>query len=248
MRIDRIIGLTVLVLLLQGCVSVDEGPSQDERASAVNVQLGIGYLQQNNLELAEEKLSKALRQDPNSASAHNAYAILKDRLRQTEEAEYHYKRATELDRNDSQAANNYGTFLCRNKREKESVKYFLRAVENPLYGTPEFAYTNAAVCLMRVEDVVPAEDYLRKALTERSDFAPALLAMGGLKFDQGSYEDTKLYLDRFHLASQPTARSLWLSIQTAKGIDSSTDVSELVARLKEDFPDSREYEFAREYE
>ncbi|MDC1287848.1 tetratricopeptide repeat protein, partial [Gammaproteobacteria bacterium] len=126
MRIDKIVFLLLAMWLLQACVAVNPGQTQDEKASAVNVQLGIGYLQQNKLELASQKLTKALRQDPNSASAHNAYAILQERLNQLDLAENHYKKATKLDRNDAQAANNYGTFLCRNGRERESEKYFLQ--------------------------------------------------------------------------------------------------------------------------
>ena len=80
MRTEKLALLILLLGLLQGCVTVDPGKGKNEKASAVNVQLGIGYLQQNKLELASEKLSKALRQDPNSASAHNAYGILQDRL------------------------------------------------------------------------------------------------------------------------------------------------------------------------
>ena len=241
MHIDKIVGLLLMTVLLQACVAVDPRPSQDEKASAVNVQLGIGYLQQNNLELASQKLTKALRQDPKSASAHNAYAILQDRLNQLELAEYHYKQATKLDRNDSQAANNFGAFLCNNGRERESEKYFLQALDNPLYNTPEFAYTNAAVCLLKVDRVDSAREYLRKALTERSEFAPALLTMGGLLFDDMDYLEAKSYLDRYHLVRQPRASTLWLDIQIALKLDSEANVDELVQRLATYFPDSEEY-------
>jgi len=234
--------------MLQACVAVDEGQTQNEKASAVNVQLGIGYLQQGNLEVASEKLTKALRQDPDSASANNAYAILQDRLGQTELAEIHYKKATRLDPKDSGAANNYGRFLCMNGRELESEKYFNQALDNPLYSTPEVAYTNAAICLLRVEQVKPAKEYLRKALTEKSDFATALLAMGGLYFDEMDYANAQLYLDRFHLVAQPTPRSLWLSIRTALALDPEADISELVQRMGTDFPDSREYELWKAFE
>jgi type IV pilus assembly protein PilF len=242
LRINRTIGLLLLAGLLQACVAVNPGQTQDEKASAVNVQLGIGYLQQDKLSLADEKLAKALRQNPKSAAAHNAYAILQDRLKQTDKAEYHYRKATELDPKDSQAANNYGTFLCRNGRELESEKYFIRALDNPLYSTPEYAYTNAAVCLLRVKQIEPARDYLRKALTEKSDFAPALLAMGGLYFDEKDYATAQKYLDRYHLVAKPSPRSLWLAIRTSLSVDPNTDVSELVQRLGTDFPESKEYE------
>jgi len=143
----------LIMVLLSGCVTTSDRVPDNVKASAINVQLGMGYLQQDNMEQASEKLSKALRQDPNSASAHNAYGILQERLLQKEKAEEHYKIATELEPGNSAAANNYGTFLCRNKREAESEKYFLRAVENPLYNTPEYAYTNAALCLLTINSL-----------------------------------------------------------------------------------------------
>jgi type IV pilus assembly protein PilF len=248
LRIDKLFGLLLFVGLLQACVAVDPGQTQNEKASAVNVQLGIGYMQQDNLDLASEKLTKALRQDPESASAHNAYAILQERLKQMELAEHHYKEATELDPKNSQAANNYGAFLCRTGREVESEKYFLQALDNPLYSTPEFAYTNAAICLLKVAQIEPARKYLEKALTERSDFAPALLTMAGLLFDEMDYDNAKIYLDRYHLVATPSPRSLWLSIRTDLSIDPNTDVSALVQRLGTDYPDSEEYQFWKVWE
>ena len=245
MRINKIVSLLILLGLLQACMTVDsDQQTQDEKASAVNVQLGIGYLQQNNLDLANEKLTKALRQDPNSASVHNAYAILQERLLQTEKAEFHYKKATTLDPDNSQAANNYGAFLCRHGREMESEKYFIQALKNPLYSTPEFAYTNAALCLLQLgepSETAKAKEYLRKAIAAKSDFGPALLAMANLLFDEGEYTAAKPYLDRFHLVAKPTANSLWLAIRNTLQIDGQGDVTELAQRLGNEFPDSEEY-------
>ncbi|MGD2172751.1 MAG: type IV pilus biogenesis/stability protein PilW [Gammaproteobacteria bacterium] len=246
MRIDKLFALLLILGLLQACVAVNPQQTQNEKASAVNVQLGIGYLQQNKLDLASEKLEKALRQNPDSASAHNAYAILQDRLKQYDKAEYHYRRATELDPKDSQAANNYGAFLCRNGREREAEEYFLQAIKNPLYKTPEYAYTNAAICLLKVNRVEPAREYLRKALAAKSDFAAALIAMADILFDEGDYEGAKLYIDRYHLVARPSAKSLWLAIRNTLQLDTRADVSEYAQRLKEEYPDSEEYKAWRQ--
>jgi len=240
LRTEKLVVLILVLGLLQACVTVDPSKGKNEKASVINVQLGIGYLQQNNLELASEKLTKALRQDPNSASAHNAFAILQDRLLQADKAEYHYKKATSLDPKDSQANNNYGAFLCRNGRELESEEYFVRAVDNPLYSTPEYAYTNAAICLLKVNQRDSARKYLRKALAAKIDFAAALLTMGELEFNEGNHPSAKLYLDRYHLAAQANAKSLWLAIRIALELNSDGDVAELSQRLAE-FPDSQEY-------
>jgi len=230
------------VALLSGCVTTGDRVPDNVKASAVNVQLGMGYLQQNNMEQASEKLTKAIRQDPNSASAHNAYGILQERLLQNEKAEEHYQLATELDPTNSAAANNYGTFLCRNKRERESEEYFLQALENPLYNTPEYAYTNAALCLLRIDEKDRAKEYLRKALAARSDFSTALVSMARIEFEEENYSNAKVYLDRFHRVAEPTAKSLWYAIRSELQMDSNRNVDELAEKLKTNFPDSKEYQ------
>ena len=241
MRNKISVPVALLALALTACVAVNPQKTQNQKASAVNVQLGIGYLQQNNLELASEKLNKALQQDPKSAPAHSAYAILQERLLQMDKAEFHYQRATELDPSDSQASNNYGAFLCKNGRELEAEKYFLRALDNPLYSTPEFAYTNAALCLLKVERDARAKEYLRKALAAKSDFAPALLAMGETLFDEDQHQLAKAYLDRYHRVTRPSARSLWLAIRNELELGGEDRIGELAQQLESDFPDSDEY-------
>ena len=243
MHIKQTLMLVFASLALQACVAVDPQPTQEERASAVNVELGIGYMQQNNLELANEKLLKALRQDPDSTRANYIYAILQDRLLQKEIAEKHYRIAIRLDPNNSEANNNYGAFLCRNGREIESVEYFLQALENPLYKTPEFAYTNAAVCLIKVDRQAKAKQYLSKALAARGDFPAALLPMGQLLFDEGDHANARRVLTRLHQVSQPTAKSLWLAIRNEieLGGASSGEVERLGEQLQQNFADSSEF-------
>jgi type IV pilus assembly protein PilF len=235
-------GLLVLLLpILTACVTVGgEPPPQNEKNSAINVQFGIGYMEQNNFELANQKLQKALRQDPNSATAHYVYAILKDQLLEKGEAEKHYKIAVELDPDNSLAANNYGKFLCLNGREAESEKYFLRALKNPLYKTPEIAYTNAALCVLKIDEKGKAKIYLKKALAEKSNFGSALIEMSTLGLDEGSFDTAKLYIDRFHLVDRPTARSLWLAIRAELGINGGNNVEGLGQQLESEFPDSAE--------
>lgn len=242
MRISKVITVLAVAVFLQACVTDDPSQNKSDKASKINVQLGIGYLQQNNLDLASEKLTKALRQDPDSAAAHNAYAILQDRLLQLDKAEYHYEKATSLDPKDSQAANNYGAFLCRNGRERESEKYFMRALKNPLYKTPEFAYTNAAICLLKIGENEQAKEYLRKAIAAKNDFGPALLSMADLLYGEGDHIQAKTYLDHYHLVVKPNPESLWLAIRNTLYINDQGDISELVARFEADYPDSRQYQ------
>jgi type IV pilus assembly protein PilF len=236
------VGLLVLLLpILTACVTVGgEPPAQNEKASAINVQLGIGYMEQNNFAQANQKLLKALRQNPDSATAHYVYAILQDQLMEKEVAGKHYKIAVELDPSDSAAANNYGKYLCLNEREAESEKYFLSALNNPLYRTPEIAYTNAALCLLEMSEKTKAKTYFRKALAAKSNFGSALVEMSTLELDEGKFDAAKLYIDRFHLVDRPTARSLWLAIRVERGLNGASNVEELGQQLESEFPNSAE--------
>jgi len=230
-----------IALLLSACVTVDPAEENFEAASKINVQLGIGYLQQNNMVLASEKLTKALKQDPKSASAHNAYAMLQDRLLDKEKAEEHFKIATELDPINSQAANNYGAFLCRSNREAESEAYFLQALENPLYSTPEYAYTNAALCLIQIKEFDRAKIYLRKALATNSKFPIALITMAELFFDDQNFKGTRTLMQHYHRVAKPTANSLWLAIRADLDLGDTLNAEDLARRLQAEFPLSDEY-------
>ncbi|MCP4386724.1 MAG: type IV pilus biogenesis/stability protein PilW, partial [Gammaproteobacteria bacterium] len=232
MRTEKLVVLILLLGLLQACVTVvDEKEIDAISASNINLELGLGYLKQNYLELANEKLLKSLRYNPKNVEANYVYAFLQDNLGQVELAEHHYQIATDLDPKNSEAANNYGQFLCRNNRQAESEEYFLQALKNPLYKTPEFALTNAATCLMQIRKWDSAQKYLIKALAVRSNFGPALLRMSELYFEQKRHDQVKIYIDRYHLEGEVNAKSLWLAIRNALELDSDGDVAELSQRL-----------------
>ena len=118
----------------------------------------------------------------------------------------------------------------------------MRALKNPLYKTPEFAYTNAAICLLKIGENEQAKEYLRKAIAAKNDFGPALLSMADLLYGEGDHIQAKTYLDHYHLVVKPNPESLWLAIRNTLYINDQGDISELVARFEADYPDSRQYQ------
>jgi type IV pilus assembly protein PilF len=239
----RINLIWLMLFTLSACVVVDEGPTQKEKASDINVQLGMGYYHQNNLELANAKLIKALDQNPRNAQAHHAFAVLQNRFGDKEKAEFHFKKAIEYNSSNSEALNNYGAFLCQNKRPEEAEKMFLRALKNPLYKTPEVAYTNAASCL-RQNNKKPemVKEYLKKALGKVNNFRPALILLAEISFEEEKLDLTTIYLKRYHLVGPPTARSLWLEIRNELELDHREEAYKLAEKLKTDFADTPEYQ------
>ncbi len=239
----RINLIWLMLLCLSACVVIDEGPTQNEKASDINVQLGMGYYHQNNLELANEKLLKALDQNPRNAQAHHAYAVLQNRFQDKEKAEFHFRKAIEYNDKDSEALNNFGAFLCKDNRPEEAEKMFLQALKNPLYKAPEVAYTNAATCL-RQNNKKPEQvkAYLKKALGVANNFRPALIMLADISYEEKQYELTTIYLKRYHLVGTPTARSLWLEIRSELELNHRDEAYKLAEKLKTDFADTPEYQ------
>lgn len=232
-----------LILLLTSCVTVKEGGTNFEKASKINVQLGIGYYHRGNLELANEKLIKAMTQDPKSSQAHHAYAVLQNRFMDVEKTELHFKKAIELDSKNSEALNNYGAFLCTSNRLQKAEEMFMQAVDNPLYRSPEVAYTSAAVCLLKggVTHQTKAKQYLKRALAIGNNYRPALIHLAEINLAEKNHDLTSLYLDRFHLTGDASAKSLWIKIQNDLALGNNDKVDELAEKLANDYADSEEY-------
>ena len=85
----RLPACAVAVLLLAACSSSSSQlHAQNKRdAAAYNVQLGVAYMNQGDLERAKDKLDRALSQDPDNADVHSARATLFARLRNASKAD-----------------------------------------------------------------------------------------------------------------------------------------------------------------
>jgi type IV pilus assembly protein PilF len=244
--------IAVLALaMLAGCASPErqQDRAQLERAAKYNTQLGVGYLQNGNLQLADEKLAKALEQDPKLAGAHNAYAILQERLGRPERADRHYQEALSLAPEDSEARTNYGAFLCKSGRLEEAEAQFLEAVENPLYRRPEAAYAAAGSCALQVPDAEKAERYFRLALDRNGRFLPALYEMARISFREGRTLQASAFVQRYEAALQRLAvdnpavlrgdpEILWICVQAEAALGNRSAARECADRLKQDFPTS----------
>ncbi len=243
MRMELRLGAALLATgLLIACAP--HGPREevkgDEKAARINVQLGATYLEQDNLELANIKLERALQQDPELATAHWMYALLQSRLGRPKLAETHFRRAIALDPEDSRAHNNYGTFLCNAGRLPEAQAQFELALENPLYNQPETALTNAGVCALKAPDPEQAESYFRAALDKNPKFVPALAELARLSFEQGHFAETQALLEQFEKIAGHNAGSLLLAVRTAEKLGHHDAASSYALRLRNRYPESRE--------
>ena len=188
-----------LLAALTACSGVEE-----KKAADYNSELGVRYLQQGRLKLADEKLRKSLVQNPNSAQSNHYFALLQQRLGINEQASLHFKKAIKITPQDPELRNNYGSFLCKTNKPQAAVTQFLAAIKNPLYSTPEFAYTNAGICLRKASNAnnAQAEKYFHLALEKKVSFPSALLELAKLYGDQGNSEKSQTFMARYRNVTQ----------------------------------------------
>jgi type IV pilus assembly protein PilF len=243
MKASRVIVFSFCLALLGACVTESKSgrsvPSESEAAVA-NTNLGAGYLKQGKPDLAIERLTRALEQDPRNAEAHSTIALAYDQIGSPEEAEDHYKRAVQLEPGSGLSANAYAVFLCRHKRWKDSEPYFQRAADSRTYRTPEMALTNAGNCAADNGDSAKAAEYYRAALARNKTYANALSGMMDLSYQQKNYLQARAFVQRY-LDSQPAnPQVLLLCVNVERELANRAAVDKCAAQLRSTFPTSPE--------
>ena len=213
-RIKTLSTFLALLVTLTACSSNKHKPSpKQSEAASYNARLGAEYTRKGRVNLANEKLLKALEQNPNSAEANHYYALLQQKLGLNQKAEGYFKKALSITPKDPQLLNNFGSYLCQNGQYQSASEHFMAAINDPLYTTPEFAYTNAGICVKKSGDTVTAENYFRKSLAIKPNFASALYQMAKVKYEQGDYTRAQAFLQRYHEKNAEVPDSLKLCVQ-----------------------------------
>ena len=245
-----LLGVVIFGVLLSGCETIRETGSQHspERIAAANVELGLAYMQENENDVALQKFEKALKADPDYVPAHIATGLLYQRLGNLDQAEKYYKQALRLEPDNPRALNSYGQYLCQTGKIAESEKYLLKAAENPLYGAPEVAYTNAGICALREGDSVKAEEYFRKALQFNPNVTLALFQMTRISYEKQRYLSARGYLQRYFEVSDHSPEVLWLGIRIERELGDKDAVASYSLALRANYPDSDEAQLLLESE
>lgn len=251
----RVLVILAAVLLVSACVTEVSGrqvPEADPKAAAEsNMQLGVGYLRQGNLQAAQEKLERAVEQDPKLVEAQLALGLVYERLDDPVEAEASYKRAVQISGDDPDAMNAYAAFLCRvDGRRDDALKYFDKAADIPLskkYVNRAVIYTNAGVCVKPV-DLERAEQYLRLALRTDPRYREALLQMADVAHQRKNDLQARAFLERYLAVGRPTPAILWLGVQIEQSNGDLAAAEEYAKQLKQDFPASVEARLLLEQE
>lgn len=240
--IERVIAV-LAAALLGACASTaptrapGAEPTQQERAAELQVQLGQGYMNQGELEMARDKLLRALELDPHSVAGHTVMAVLQERIGRPDAAEKHYARAVELKPEGGAENNNYGTFLCASGRYADAQVHFERAVADPFYRTPAVAHANSGFCALKNGNRELAERSLRAALQHDPRNATVLFELARLSLANNDAMRARAFLQRFEAISAEMPQALALGAEIEQALGDNAAASQYRRRLADGFPD-----------
>lgn len=236
-----VLGLAAL-LALGACTTTNTSGRKrsPERAAQVNAELGASYLRAGNLQRADAKLRRALREDPDNADAHSTFALLNMELAKPETAREHFERALDLQPDSPQIKNNYGTFLCNQGDHDRGIELFLEAADNRLYETPAYAYSNAGRCALNAGREGEARGYLRNALDRNPRLPSALRLSAEVALERGRAERAADYYGRYLQVAEQNADTLWLGVRIERALGNRQAAEEYGIELLRNHRDSRQ--------
>jgi len=240
--ISRVAALALAIVVAVTAQAQTQAPAPDPilEAGKINARLAMEYLKREQLQVAQEKIEKALTQNPKDVNVQLAAGLVYERLRDMKRAEKHFRQAVRTDANSPEAQNALGAFLCRNKEHDKGEEMFLKAAQNQIYRTPYVAYTNAGVCARSAGNLERAEQYLRKALTSQVDYPETYAQLAGVLHERGNDLQARAFVERFLAIAPATPDMLLLGHNIEQGLKDAVAAEMFSTRLRKEFPNSEQ--------
>lgn len=236
------------LMALSACVTTIEGgyqaKSDNEQVDAY-VQLGFGYLQENQPIRARMAFQKALDINAQSAEALDGVGVTYQLDGEFEQSELFFQKSLSIKPDYSRAKNNYASLLFKQERYQEAFIQLNEAANDPEYEKRAQAYRNLGKCALKLNKTKQAEQAFLRALAFNDQKSDALIELADIYFARQNYKNAKAFYDRYIVETRQTPRSLWLGIRIEKIFNNRSTQASYASRLKNQFPDSEEYKLYR---
>ncbi len=180
--------------------------------------LATAYLQGGHPRQCIRELRIALRQHGNRAPAYNVLGLAYESLAKQGLAESAFRHALADNPGNPQIRNNYGAFLLQQKNYPAAVRELRKATADPLYATPQFAWTNLALAYRGMKKEEEALGALQRALYFQPGYPPALILWAEMEYRHGDLASAHGHLQEA-LAQEPgDPQALLLAGKVAFGL------------------------------
>jgi len=249
----RLLAPLALALLVAACASKEPAapaipeplpaPKPQEvspqRRAELHTELGAGYYERGQMDIALDELNEAVKLDPNYARAYNIFGLIYAVLGETAKAEQSFQRALALAPQDPEIRQNWGFYLCTHGRPRDSLAEFDAAIRNPLYKTPEIPLVNAGRCAAAAGDPRLAVTYFRRARTLAANNDAALLGLAQIAYREARNEEARRLIKSMRQAILPPV-ALYLGMCVERRLGDRQAETSYVTQLKNRYPDADE--------
>ncbi len=186
---------SVFCVLLVACATAPT--AEDIQNAEAHYKLGVSYFNGNKLKESYVEFQKAIQLNREDKYSLNALGLISARFKEYDRAINYYKQAISIDLNYSEAMNNLGVTYLEIGDWDGAIKYFKMALNNPLYATPDMAYSNLGYALYKKGDYLDALNTLNGAVQKYSESPQSAYISGLIHIKLG---DTKTAIDKFNKA------------------------------------------------
>ncbi|QJQ94484.1 MULTISPECIES: type IV pilus biogenesis/stability protein PilW [unclassified Halomonas] len=204
---------------LSGCAG--QGPQTQSGANPADAytQLGVAYLERDNLPRARGALNRALEIAPDDAETLQAMAMVHQRQGEQRLADDYFRRALESNPDSTRARNNYAAYLYEHGRLAEACSQLELATRDTQYDNRAQLFANLGQCQRDMGDTSAARASLERAQAIDARSPRSYFTLAQLEYSQGNYLRAWEQLQVFkRLAGTTTeSQSLAEQIATARG-------------------------------
>ncbi|OOE99049.1 type IV pilus biogenesis/stability protein PilW [Salinivibrio sp. IB643] len=242
-----------LIITLAGCASPvsqqNDAKFDKIQAAEARISLGLGYLNSDRYQQAQQNLQQAHQYAPNYYRTSLSMAYYQQRVGETDQADRLYQKALSQASKKGDVYNNYGVFLCEQQRFAEAKEAFLQAVAQPYYHRVSDSYENAAFCQLKAGDTKSAKALLEKATEQDPLNVRAGLQLAKLEIERGQETDAITRIKRLHKRVGVHPSGLLLLVKAYQQQGNTERAAHDAQRLAHQFPESKEYQLylANEY-
>ncbi|MBK8972231.1 MAG: tetratricopeptide repeat protein [Hahellaceae bacterium] len=243
--------LIFAVLLLTGCVT-ETTSSFNNKASASKaadsyVELALAYLRNREYDLALNRLEKALEISPQHLEANAILGLVYQEQGEASHAEAQYRKAIDIDPSFTRGRTYLAAFLFNQGRLDESLEESRKAAEDLKFNGRYQIFSNIGMIESQLGRQTQAIEAYEKSLLLRRDQPNCQLALSGLYLATGNLTKAARNYGLFWEAvrsgdTRHTPASLETGIQIARAAGDKDKEASLWLYLKNEFPNSAEYQ------
>ena len=219
------------------CSCATAGLKNIEKANA-HYQLGVSYLNEDKVQMAYVEFQKAIELDPNNKDVLNALGIIYLKFDDLQKAKNSFLKAVSIDPDFSEANNNLGGTYGKMGMWSDAVNSFKTALKNPIYKSPERAYSNLGNAYYRMRRIEESIEAYKEAIKRNPDYYPSYYGLALCYNIKGQYGDAAsaftraIELDPFFMGDREKAMKYFDDKRITAKSDEVKDIIDYLEIMK----------------